>query len=127
MLIFCNCKYTHVSTQLNKMKSPQVTCLVTVSVILMYIITWTCSVALAAPTSTSSSKEETIDPQVYLCLHNCALCVRQWEPGVYNGEKCARKCIKFQENPRVIDPDCSSPRLFNYKVMKKRGSPDVEQ
>lgn len=93
--------------------------------VLITISYWT-STATAAPTSSSSSKEETIDPQVYLCLHNCALCVRQWEPGVYNGEKCARKCIKFQENPRVVDPDCSSPRLFNYKVMKKRGSSDSE-
>ena len=62
--------------------------------------------------------------KLYLCLHNCALCVRVWEHGLYNGEKCARKCLKFKENPRIIDPDCESLKLFNQKAFRIKKSSD---
>lgn len=58
--------------------------------------------------------------ELYLCLHNCALCVRQWETGLYNGEKCARKCIKHKSDPYIVDPDCTSLKLFNYGLIKSR-------
>ena len=57
--------------------------------------------------------------EFYLCLHNCALCVRQWEAGVYDGEKCATKCTSMRSQPRVVDPDCTSLKMFNYKVMAR--------
>ena len=58
--------------------------------------------------------------KMYLCLNNCALCVRQWETGLYNGEKCAKKCLKFKANPRVVDPDCNNIKFFNYKFIKRK-------
>jgi hypothetical protein len=58
--------------------------------------------------------------KMYLCLNNCALCVRQWETGLYNGEKCAKKCLRFKNNPRIIDPDCNSLKFFNYKFIKSK-------
>lgn len=58
--------------------------------------------------------------ELYLCLHNCALCVRQWESGLYNGEKCARKCLKHKSDPYIVDPDCTSLKLFNYGLIKSR-------
>ena len=60
--------------------------------------------------------------EYYLCLHNCALCVRHWEPGVYDGEKCAAKCSKMRSSPRVVDPDCKSLKMFNYRVMERVSS-----
>lgn len=60
--------------------------------------------------------------EYYLCLHNCALCVRHWEPGVYDGEKCATKCTKMRSSPRVVDPDCKSLKMFNYRVMERVSS-----
>ena len=62
------------------------------------------------------------ESKLYLCLHNCALCVRQWEPGLYNGERCARKCLKHKSNPKIIDPDCDSIKMFNKKVFKRKFS-----
>lgn len=58
--------------------------------------------------------------KMYLCLNNCALCVRQWETGLYNGEKCAKKCLKFKANPRVVDPDCNNIKFFNHKFIKRK-------
>ncbi|RWS05716.1 hypothetical protein B4U79_07971 [Dinothrombium tinctorium] len=54
-----------------------------------------------------------------MCLHNCALCVRFWQSGLYNGEKCANRCMRFKQNPRVIDPDCKSIHFFNFKNFTK--------
>lgn len=58
--------------------------------------------------------------KMYLCLNNCALCVRQWETGLYSGEKCAKRCLKFRANPRVVDPDCNQIKLFNHKLIKSK-------
>lgn len=58
----------------------------------------------------------------YLCLHNCALCVRLWEPGVYDGEKCANNCTKNKSNPQIVDPDCKSLKMFNYRAMERVSS-----
>lgn len=60
------------------------------------------------------------DNKLYLCFHNCALCVIQWEVGLYNGEKCAKKCLKFRSNPRIVDPDCNTLKFFNYSFIKRR-------
>lgn len=67
-----------------------------------------------------STSDSATSHKLYLCLHNCALCVRHWEAGLYNGEKCAKKCLRFKSNPRIVDPDCNSLKLFNYKVIKRR-------
>uniref|UniRef100_T1JWS3 Eclosion hormone n=1 Tax=Tetranychus urticae TaxID=32264 RepID=T1JWS3_TETUR len=58
--------------------------------------------------------------KVYLCLHNCALCVRFWENGLYNGEKCARKCLKNKKRPKIIDPDCKILRFFKSSSLKHK-------
>lgn len=58
--------------------------------------------------------------KLYLCLHNCALCVRIWESGLYNGEKCAKKCLKYKSNPRIVDPDCDQLKMFNQKALKRK-------
>ena len=58
----------------------------------------------------------------YLCLHNCALCVRQWEAGVYDGEKCATKCMTSRSAPLLVDPDCKSLKMFDYQVMQRKTS-----
>ena len=58
--------------------------------------------------------------RMYLCLNNCALCVRQWETGLYNGEKCAKKCLKLKANPRIVDPDCNAIKFFNHKFIKRK-------
>jgi len=55
----------------------------------------------------------------YLCVHNCALCVRLWEDGLYNGEMCAQKCLKHRSNPKIIDPDCNLLKFFNSKAFRK--------
>lgn len=60
--------------------------------------------------------------KLYLCLHNCALCVRVWESGLYNGEKCAKKCLKYKANPRIVDPECDQLKLFNQKALKRKTS-----
>lgn len=54
-----------------------------------------------------------------LCLHNCVLCVRLWEPGVYDGEKCALNCTNNKSNPQIVDPDCNSLKMFNYRAMAR--------
>lgn len=63
----------------------------------------------------------------YLCLHNCALCVRQWEEGAYNGEKCAKQCTTLRTSPRIVDPDCVSLKMFNYNVMDRVSDPNDEK
>lgn len=60
------------------------------------------------------------DSKLYLCLHNCALCVRIWESGIYNGEKCAKKCLKYKSNPRIVDPECDQLKMFNQKALKRK-------
>src|SRR5947199_489453 len=88
--------------------------------IIFFVMTTT---VMSYPTPSSSSDSE---KDLYLCLHNCALCVRQWEPGLYNGEKCARKCMKMRTTPRIVDPDCNSLKMFNYRAIKKRRSDAIE-
>ncbi|RWS23076.1 hypothetical protein B4U80_07162 [Leptotrombidium deliense] len=51
-----------------------------------------------------------------LCLHNCAICVRFWEEGLYNGEKCAKHCMLYKSSPRVVDPNCNVSKFFNVKT-----------
>jgi hypothetical protein len=78
---------------------------------------------IAVTISLMTEKTSADDQDEYLlCLHNCALCVRQWEPGVYDGEKCAIKCTKIRSNPRIVDPDCNSLKMFDYHVMEKVSS-----
>lgn len=55
----------------------------------------------------------------YLCIHNCALCVRLWENGLYNGKKCAQTCLEHQNNPKIVDPDCKNLTFFNSNVFRK--------
>lgn len=57
--------------------------------------------------------------KMQLCLHNCALCVQQFENGIYNGQKCARKCLRLKSKPKVVDPDCNVLRFFNSKLFRK--------
>lgn len=49
----------------------------------------------------------------YSCLHNCATCVQFWEYGLYNGRRCAKRCVR-QQGREVVDPDCNDPKMFNY-------------
>lgn len=74
-----------------------------------------------------SQSNSTTSDKLYLCLHNCALCVRQWEPGLYNGEKCARKCLKHRSNPRIVDPDCDSLKMFNRRAFKRRSPTKLQK
>lgn len=70
-------------------------------------------VLFAFPESAMTSNQDNYN----LCLHNCVLCVRLWEPGVYDGEKCALNCTKNKSNPQIVDPDCNSLKMFNYRAM----------
>lgn len=78
------------------------------------------AVVLVIPLICRSVQGNKAQSELYLCLHNCALCVRQWETGLYNGEKCAKKCLKHKSDPYIVDPDCTSLKLFNYGLIKTR-------
>lgn len=79
-----------------------------------------CTLILVITITFQCVKGNKAQSELYLCLHNCALCVRQWESGLYNGEKCARKCLKHKSDPYIVDPDCTSLKLFNYGLIKTR-------
>uniref|UniRef100_T1KBM9 Eclosion hormone n=1 Tax=Tetranychus urticae TaxID=32264 RepID=T1KBM9_TETUR len=90
--------------------------LIGISIVFAYLVAVGCDPELINSPSPND--------KLHLCLHNCALCVRVWEHGLYNGEKCALKCLKFKENPRIIDPDCESLKLFNQKAFRIKKASD---
>lgn len=51
--------------------------------------------------------------QLYTCLHNCAICVRQWKSGIYNGRLCAEDCMACRDKPTIMDADCNNVKYFN--------------
>ncbi|XP_076321891.1 uncharacterized protein LOC143231138 [Tachypleus tridentatus] len=53
--------------------------------------------------------------KLYLCIHNCAMCVTTWEPGLYNGHRCALRCIR-NKGRKLVDPDCNNIGLFNHNA-----------
>ncbi|GAB6026652.1 hypothetical protein CHUAL_013058 [Chamberlinius hualienensis] len=66
------------------------------------------------PLTTSSEQLTTVKPsQFYSCLQNCANCVQFWEYGLYNGRRCAKRCLR-QQGREIVDPDCNNPKMFNY-------------
>lgn len=52
--------------------------------------------------------------RIYMCIHNCAICVKQWERGWYNGGRCAKRCIR-NKGSKIIDPNCNKLSLFRLK------------
>ncbi|PRD28044.1 UNVERIFIED_CONTAM: hypothetical protein NCL1_33636 [Trichonephila clavipes] len=52
--------------------------------------------------------------KLYLCINSCAMCVEHWEPGLYNGPRCAKQCLKHK-GQRIVDPDCVKLKMFNYE------------
>ncbi|KFM67953.1 hypothetical protein X975_13520, partial [Stegodyphus mimosarum] len=59
----------------------------------------------------STTTEKT---KLYLCLNSCAMCVEHWEPGLYNGPRCAKMCMKHK-GQKIVDPDCVKLKMFNYE------------
>ncbi|KAG8192905.1 hypothetical protein JTE90_025614 [Oedothorax gibbosus] len=77
------------------------------------------TLASSEPTSSTTASPET-RAKLYQCLNSCAMCVEHWEPGLYNGPRCAKQCMKHK-GQRIVDPDCVKLKMFNYdpEVLKE--------
>lgn len=60
--------------------------------------------------------------KVIVCLNNCAVCVKQWRSGVYNGRVCALDCIQQVDHLEALDPDCSVTKYFNATMLESAGA-----
>lgn len=83
-----------------------------------------CALLVVLSQLLSRSESGTVPPEnkakLYQCLNSCAMCVEHWEPGLYNGPRCAKQCIKHK-GQRIVDPDCVKLKMFNYdpEVLKQ--------
>ncbi|CAL1270470.1 unnamed protein product, partial [Larinioides sclopetarius] len=70
--------------------------------------------AVLQPTKGTTTVPAENKAKLYLCINSCAMCVEHWEPGLYNGPRCAKQCLKHK-GQRIVDPDCVKLKMFNYE------------
>lgn len=56
----------------------------------------------------------------YVCVKNCAMCVKLWDSGLYNGVKCADRCSRHRGR-RIVDPFCANIHFFNLDRRERLG------